>query len=100
MAIKLFIADDHYMVVEGIRSLLQQEKKIEWVGHAMNAESCMAFLRQQQPDVLLLDINLPDKSGIDLCKEIKGKYPTINILGLSSFHQQSYIQKMMDKGAS
>jgi len=100
MAIKLFIADDHYMVVEGIRSLLQQEKKIEWVGHAMNAESCMAFLRQQQPDVLLLDINLPDKSGIDLCKEIKGKYPTINILGLSSFNQQSYIQKMMDNGAS
>ena len=100
MAIKLFIADDHYMVVEGIRSLLQQEKKIEWVGHAMNAESCMAFLRQQQPDVLFLDINLPDKSGIDLCKEIKGKYPTINILGLSSFNQQSYIQKMMDNGAS
>ena len=43
MAIKLFITDDHYMVVEGIRSLLQQEKKIEWVGHAMNAESCMAL---------------------------------------------------------
>ena len=100
MAIKLFITDDHYMVVEGIRSLLLQEKKIEWMGHAMNAESCLAFLHQQQPDVLLLDINLPDKSGIDLCKEIKGKYPAIYILGLSSFNQQSYIQKMMNNGAS
>jgi len=100
MPVKLFIADDHYMVVEGIRSLLQQEKSIEWMGHAMNAMSCLAFLQQQQPDVLLLDINLPDKSGIDLCKEIKEKYPAIYILGLSSFNQQSYIRKMMDNGAS
>ncbi|MDO9256935.1 MAG: response regulator transcription factor [Bacteroidales bacterium] len=100
MAIKIFIADDHYMVVEGIRSMLLQEKNIEWMGHAMNAASCMAFLHQQQPDVLLLDINMPDKSGIDLCKEIKEKYPEILIIGLSSFNQQSYIQKMMQNGAS
>ena len=100
MAIKVFITDDHYMVVEGIRSLLLLEKEIEWMGHAMNAASCMAYLRQQQPDVLLLDINLPDKSGIDLCKEIKEKYPDIQILGLSSFNQQSYIQKMIQNGAS
>jgi DNA-binding NarL/FixJ family response regulator len=100
MAIKVFITDDHYMVVEGIRSLLQSEQKIEWMGHATNAASCMSFIRQQQPDVLLLDINLPDKSGIDLCKEIKEKYPDIHILGLSSFNQQSYIHKMMQNGAS
>ena len=49
---------------------------------------------------LVLDINLPDKSGIDLCKEIKEKYPVIHILGLSSFNQQSYIQKMMQNRAS
>jgi DNA-binding NarL/FixJ family response regulator len=100
MAIKVFITDDHYMVVEGIRSMLLLEKNIEWMGHAMNAASCMAFLYNQQPDVLLLDINLPDKSGIDLCKEIKEKYPDIQILGLSSFNQQSYIQKMIQNGAS
>lgn len=100
MAIKVFITDDHYMVVEGIRSILQLEKNIEWMGHAMTAASCLAFLQSQQPDVLLLDINLPDKSGIDLCKEIKAKYPDIQILGLSSFNQQSYIQKMMQNGAS
>lgn len=100
MSIKIFIADDHYMVVEGIRSMLLQEKNIEWIGHAMTAASCMAFLYQQQPDVLLLDINMPDKSGIDLCKEIKEKYPGIFIIGLSSFNQQSYIQKMMQNGAS
>ena len=100
MAIKIFITDDHYMVIEGIRSLLQYEEGIEWTGHAMNAVSCSAFLQQQRPDVIFMDINLPDKSGIDLCKEVKSKYPSIHIIGLSSFNQQSYIEKMMDNGAS
>ena len=100
MATKVFIVDDHYMVIEGIRSLLQNEKDIEWVGHASNAASCLAFLQKQQPDVILMDINLPDKSGIDLCKEVIGKYPSIFIVGLSTFNQQSFIQKMMDNGAS
>ena len=100
MATRVFIVDDHYMVIEGIRSLLQNEKGIEWTGHAMNADSCMAFLRQQQPDVILMDINLPDKSGIDLCKDVKAKYPGIFIVGLSTFNQQSFIQRMMDNGAS
>jgi len=98
--VKIFITDDHYMIVEGIRSLLQYEKGMEWMGHAMNAASCLAFLQQQLPDVILMDINLPDKSGIDLCKEVKAKYPSIHILGLSSFNQQSFIQKMMANGAS
>jgi len=88
------------MVVEGIRSLLQHQKDIEWMGHAMNGASCMAFLQHQRPDVLLLDINLPDKGGIDLCKEIKDRYPAIHIIGLSSFNQLSFIEKMMSNGAS
>ena len=100
MAIKVFIVDDHYMVIEGIRSLLQNEKGIDWAGHATNANSCLAFLQQHQPDVILMDINLPDKSGIDLCKEVKEKYPSVFIIGLSTFNQQSFIQKMMDNGAS
>lgn len=100
MVVKIFITDDHYMIVEGIRSLLQNEKDMEWMGHAMTAASCLTFVQQQQPDVILMDINLPDKSGIDLCKEVKQKYPAIKIIGLSSFNQQSFIQKMLDSGAS
>ena len=100
MAIKVFIVDDHYMVIEGIHSLLQNEKSIEWMGHATNAASCLAFLQQHEPDVILMDINLPDKSGIDLCKEVKEKYPPVFIIGLSTFNQQSFIQKMMENGAS
>lgn len=100
MATSVFIVDDHYMVIEGIRSLLQNEKSIEWSGHAMNAASCLAFLQQHQPDVILMDINLPDKSGIDLCKEVKEMYPSVFVVGLSTFNQQSFVQKMMDSGAS
>ena len=100
MATKVFITDDHYMVVEGIRSLLQSQKDIEWMGHAMNAASCLSFLQNQPIDVLFLDVNLPDKNGIDLCREIKEKYPDIKIIGLSSFNQLSFIEKMLANGAS
>lgn len=100
MKIKVFITDDHYMVIEGIHSLLQHEKDIELVGHAMNAASCLAYLEQHLPDIILMDISLPDKSGIDLCREVKEKYPSVFVIGLSTFNQQSFIQKMMDNGAS
>lgn len=100
MKTSLFIVDDHYMVIEGINSLLKNEKDIEWMGHAMNAASCLGFLKQQQPDVILMDINLPDMSGIELCKEVKQKYPAVNVLGLSTFHQQAIVRNMMDNGAS
>ena len=100
LSTKVFIVDDHYMVIEGIRSLMQNEKSIEWMGHATNAESCLAFLQNRQPDVIFMDINLPGKSGIDLCKEVKQKYPSVFIIGLSTFNQQSFISKMMENGAS
>ncbi len=98
--IKVFITDDHYMVVEGIRSLLANEGDIELIGSASNVESCKTFLKNQQPDVLLLDINLPDGNGVDLCKELKQKYPEMAILGVSTFNQASYIKEMMNNGAS
>ncbi|MBO9636089.1 MAG: response regulator transcription factor, partial [Chitinophagaceae bacterium] len=65
-----------------------------------NATSCMAYLQKQLPDIILMDINLPDKSGIDLCKEVLDLYPQVYVIGLSTFDQQSFIQKMLDNGAS
>lgn len=100
MKTKVFIVDDHYMVIEGIRSLLQYEKEIEWMGHATNAASCLGFLKNQQPDIILMDINLPDKSGIDLCKEVRQTYPAVFVLGLSTFNQQAFIRNMLSNGAS
>ncbi|MEJ2904257.1 response regulator [Pedobacter panaciterrae] len=99
MKISIFVVDDHYMVTEGIRSLLQNEKILDWMGHATNAASCLSFLKLHEPDVILMDVNLPDKSGIDLCKEVKQLYPSLAILGLSTFNQQAIIKNMMDNGA-
>lgn len=100
MKTSVFIVDDHYMVIEGIRSLLQNEKDIDWLGHATNASSCLSFLKQQLPDIILMDINLPDMNGIDLCKEVRKLYPSVFVLGLSTFNQQAYIRDMMENGAS
>lgn len=92
--------DDHYMVIEGIRSLLQNESSIEWLGHATNAASCLSFLKKQQPDIILMDVNLPDASGTELCKQVKELYPSVLVLGLSTFNQQAVIRNMVDNGAS
>lgn len=100
MSITVFIVDDHFMVIEGIRSILQDEANIHWLGHAMDSSSCLDFLKTYQPNVILMDISLPNESGIDLCKGILKEYPKIKILGLSTYNQQSIIQDMLRSGAS
>lgn len=98
--ITVFIIDDHQMIIEGIHSLLMNEKDIEWMGSAKMPDELMNILRTRQPDVLLMDINLPQKSGLDLCREVKEKYPAINIIGISTSFQASVIRKMKENGAS
>jgi DNA-binding NarL/FixJ family response regulator len=97
---RVFIVDDHPVVIEGIHSLLQNEKDIAWVGQAMNAQSCLGFFVNNTADVILMDISMPGMDGVELCSVIKNKYPGIFILGLSTFNQGLYIKKMMENGAS
>ncbi len=98
--IRVFIVDDHPVVIEGIHSLLQNEKGIEWAGHAMNAPSCLGFFVNNTADVVLMDISMPGMDGVELCAVMKEKYPGVFILGLSTFNQGLYIKKMMENGAS
>jgi DNA-binding NarL/FixJ family response regulator len=98
--IKTFLIDDHPMVIEGIKSLLVGAENIEVVGSAVNAFLAMGFLKNHAVDVVLLDINLPEIDGIELCKKIKTAFPDIKILGLSTFKERSYISKMIENGAS
>ena len=97
--IRVFIVDDHPVVIEGIHSLLQNEKDIEWAGHAMNAQSCLGFFVNNTVDVVLMDISMTEMDGVALCGMMKEKYPGIFILGLSTFNQGLYIKKMMENGA-
>ena len=98
--IRVFIVDDHPVVIEGIHSLLQNEKDIAWMGHAMNAQSCLGFFVNNTADVVLMDISMPGMDGVELCSIMKEKYPGVYILGLSTFNQGLYIKKMMENGAS
>jgi len=98
--ISVFIVDDHPVVIEGIHALLQNEKDIAWMGHAMNASSCLGFFVSNTADVVLMDISMPGMDGVELCAVMKEKYPGIMILGLSTFNQGLYIKKMVENGAS
>jgi DNA-binding NarL/FixJ family response regulator len=99
-AVSVFIIDDHPVVVEGLRSLLSQISQVQVVGTATNAFDGVAQLKLQSADVLLLDINLPDINGIDLCKKLSAEFPLMKILGISTFSERSYISRMVENGAS
>ncbi|HZI68524.1 MAG TPA: response regulator transcription factor [Hanamia sp.] len=98
--IKVFIIDDHPMVVEGLQSLLNRLKDIEVSGSVSNAFDAIPFIEKNIPDVILLDINLPEISGIELCKKIHQQFPSVKILGISTFSERSYISRMIENGAS
>jgi DNA-binding NarL/FixJ family response regulator len=99
MSIRVFIVDDHPMVIEGLSAMLRSQPEIELTGFATNAASCLGYFVTQTADVVLMDINLPDKSGIELCALIKAKSPTTQIIALSNFDQLSYVERMKESGA-
>ena len=98
--IKLLIVDDHHILVDGLKNLFDQTAHIQVIGTAMTGEECRRALLHELPDVILLDISLPDVNGIDLCKEIKTAYPEIKIVALSSFNEYAIVRRMIDHGVS
>ena len=98
--INVFIVEDHTMVIEGIQVLLQNEKDITVIGTANTASGCLDYFTHHKADVILMDINLPDMNGVDLCKIIKTTYKEIMVLALSTINQGIYMNKMMENGAS
>jgi DNA-binding NarL/FixJ family response regulator len=97
---KIFIVDDHPMVIEGFKALLAQNEDFTVVGTAENAFQAIDFLKKNEVNIAFLDINLPDISGMELCKKIKTEFPTIQCLALSTFNDRSYVSKMIENGAS
>ncbi len=98
--IKTFIIDDHPMVIEGIRQMLQNADNVQVVGSAADGYAALEALKANPADVALVDINLPDLDGIELCKKLRERFPKMKILGLSTFKERSYITRMIDAGAS
>ena len=98
--ITVHIVDDHKILVEGLQKLIDESGFAKTTAVSYSGKECLANLRREQPDVLLLDINLPDASGIDLCKEIKTLYPAVKIVALTSYSEYTIVRRMMENGAS
>jgi len=96
---RIFVVDDHPMVVEGIKSMLLQVPDVEVTGYATSAASCMGYFVRNDAEVVLLDINLPDQSGIDVCKMLLKRKPDLKVIALTNHEQFTYLQGMKDAGA-
>ncbi len=96
--IKVAITDDHLMVIDGLKNALGTHKDIRITGLYRNASELMLGLKKEVPDVLLLDLQLPDKNGKELVPMLLMMYPELHILILSGLESSSYIKEMMHKG--
>lgn len=98
MSIKVMIADDHGLVREGIKNLLEFDGDIEVVSEASNGVDCLKKIQNSVLDILLLDINMPEKNGLEVLKEIKKKEHDIKVLILTAHNELEYLLKAVDIG--
>jgi DNA-binding NarL/FixJ family response regulator len=99
--IKLIIIDDHPLVADGIATMLKDESYLQIVASAKTGRQGLAIL-SEYPDceVILLDINLPDTDGLQLCEQIRQLYPNLKIIGLTSVNEAGIISQMIRRGAN
>ncbi|WP_436415078.1 response regulator transcription factor [Petrimonas sp.] len=98
--IRTVICDDHPLITQGLKSYIDLNRQIQIVASAASAKELRDVLSVTDADVLLLDIQLPDGNGIDLCAEVKQAYPELKILGLSNLDDRNIILRMLNQGAS
>ncbi|HBZ67548.1 MAG TPA: DNA-binding response regulator [Bacteroidales bacterium] len=98
--IRVLIVDDHQLMVEGLKSLLEDEEDIAFVAGANSMAEALSFLNSNTIDVILMDINMPDGSGIEATEKIKILYPAVKVIALTMHDDISIITKMVKAGAS
>jgi two-component system response regulator NreC len=99
MKIRLLLVDDHQVVRSGLRMLLASESDVEIVGEAGTAHEALEAVRLLMPTVVLMDIGLPDMSGIDATREIKRSNPEVAVVALTIHEDEEYFFKMLEVGA-
>jgi DNA-binding NarL/FixJ family response regulator len=97
--IKVFIVDDHKMVIEGLRLLLQNHPNINVVDYALSGEEAIEKIETVNPDVILMDVNMPGLNGIETTKKIVELLPNIKIVAISMHKESSLIKLMLSNGA-
>ena len=98
--IRVLLVDDHPVVRSGIRGLLEKVMDIEVVGEASTGEETLQIIKEANPDVLLLDMELPDIQGAQLAQRIQQLYPKVKILVLSAHDDSAYVRELLELGVS
>ncbi|MEU0520558.1 response regulator transcription factor [Streptosporangium sp. NPDC006007] len=98
--IRVFLVDDHEVVRRGVAALLESENDIEVIGEAGTVESAVARIPALRPDVAVLDVRLPDGSGVDVCREVRSKMPELACLMLTSFADDEALFNAVMAGAA
>jgi DNA-binding NarL/FixJ family response regulator len=97
---KILIVDDHPMLREGLRGVINREPDLMVCGEAANANQALNAVQKLSPDLVLMDITLPGKSGLELVKDLKVMYPRLPILAISMHDEALYAERMLRAGAS
>ena len=97
---RILLVDDHKVVRLGLRALLDSEPDIEVVGEASTAAQAVQFTEQLRPQLVLMDIRLPDQSGIEACQKIRQRWPDIQVLMLTSFADEDLVVEAINAGAA
>ncbi|MBK6498882.1 MAG: response regulator transcription factor [Saprospiraceae bacterium] len=97
--INILIADDHTMFVDGMESILKTEADLFVSGRSYDGPSVLVFLKSHKVDLVLLDVNLPGMSGIEVCKEINASFPDVKVLAISMFNEESFVSEILNHGA-
>ncbi len=100
MSIRVLIVDDHAVVRLGLKTLLADELDIEVVAEAGSSEQALIQTKNHQPDVIILDIQLPDRNGIEVCQEILEKFPKTKVVMLTSHASDTFLEQAVRAGAS
>ena len=100
MTIRLLLVDDHAVVRSGLRILLESQPDLEILGEAGTAHEALAQVDRLQPDLVLMDIGLPDASGIDTTAAIKARWPQVAVVALTIHEDEEYFFRMLHSGAS
>ena len=97
---RLLIADDHALVREGMRAMLASEQNLEVVGEAENGREAFELCRELRPDLILMDVRMPEMDGLAATREIKGEYPETRILILTTHESPEYLMDAIRAGAA
>lgn len=95
---KILIADDHAMVRDGVRNLVSQNKDLAVIGEASSGKETLELFDKLQPDLLIMDISMPDMNGMEVSKAILSKNPSANIVILSMYDDEDYISRCLEYG--